>query len=222
MPTTQSVFHSPQLYSMNLVEKAKELRQEQKKSDAILFQMLPTSVAIRLKQTGKVIFFVFSNCVRICPSVQGSGRVLRLRHGLFLWHRGIHGNCCNLFATRSLLLPEFDLQSFRRTNRVLWCLQSRDLRRRLHVSIFNHLWDWHIDSKNFVTGLPAGFRSEATSRSTSRRLQQWRSICCTLPATSKSRTQRTTKCKFGLESTPDLAALVRRQFHYCGWNKTFN
>lgn len=43
-----------QLYSMNLVEKAKELKLEQRKSDAILFQMLPTSVAIRLKQTGKV------------------------------------------------------------------------------------------------------------------------------------------------------------------------
>lgn len=43
-----------QLYSMNLVEKAKELKVEQKKSDALLFQMLPTSVAMRLKQTGKV------------------------------------------------------------------------------------------------------------------------------------------------------------------------
>lgn len=39
---------------MNLVEKAKELKMEQKKSDALLFQMLPTSVAIRLKQTGRV------------------------------------------------------------------------------------------------------------------------------------------------------------------------
>ncbi|KAG5683567.1 hypothetical protein PVAND_012840 [Polypedilum vanderplanki] len=43
-----------QLYSMNLAEKAKELRLEQKKSDAILFQMLPTSVAIKLKQTRQV------------------------------------------------------------------------------------------------------------------------------------------------------------------------
>lgn len=41
---------------MNLVEKAKELKLEQKKSDALLFQMLPTSVAIRLKQTGRVKF----------------------------------------------------------------------------------------------------------------------------------------------------------------------
>lgn len=47
-------FYTFQLYSMNLVEKAKELKLEQKKSDAILFQMLPTSVAIRLKQTGRV------------------------------------------------------------------------------------------------------------------------------------------------------------------------
>jgi hypothetical protein len=42
---------------MNLVEKAKELKLEQKKSDALLFQMLPTSVAIRLKQTGRVSFY---------------------------------------------------------------------------------------------------------------------------------------------------------------------
>jgi hypothetical protein len=43
-----------QLYSLNLVEKAKELKVEQKKSDALLFQMLPSSVAVRLKHTGKV------------------------------------------------------------------------------------------------------------------------------------------------------------------------
>jgi hypothetical protein len=43
-----------QLYSLSLAIKAKELRLEQKKSDAILFQMLPTSVAIKLKQTRQV------------------------------------------------------------------------------------------------------------------------------------------------------------------------
>ncbi|CRK87152.1 CLUMA_CG000961, isoform A [Clunio marinus] len=43
-----------QVYSMNLVQKARELKLEQKKSDALLFQMLPTSVAIRLKQTRRV------------------------------------------------------------------------------------------------------------------------------------------------------------------------
>jgi len=43
-----------QLYSMNLAQKAKELKQEQRKSDAILFQMLPASVAIKLKQTHQV------------------------------------------------------------------------------------------------------------------------------------------------------------------------
>lgn len=48
-----------QLYSMNLAEKAKELAQEQKKSDAILFQMLPASVAIKLKQTRQVTRSVF-------------------------------------------------------------------------------------------------------------------------------------------------------------------
>jgi Heme NO binding associated len=43
-----------QLYSINLAKKAKELSIEQKKSDALLFQMLPTSVAERLKQEGSV------------------------------------------------------------------------------------------------------------------------------------------------------------------------
>jgi class 3 adenylate cyclase len=39
---------------MNLAQKAKELREEQKRSDYLLFQMLPTSVAIKLKQTKQV------------------------------------------------------------------------------------------------------------------------------------------------------------------------
>ncbi|CAO1396885.1 unnamed protein product [Diamesa tonsa] len=43
-----------QLYSMNLAKKAKELKNEKRKSDSLLFQMLPTSVAIKLKQTHQV------------------------------------------------------------------------------------------------------------------------------------------------------------------------
>lgn len=39
---------------MNLAQKAKELKREKKKSDTLLFQMLPPSVAIRLKQTHQV------------------------------------------------------------------------------------------------------------------------------------------------------------------------
>lgn len=39
---------------MNLVEKARELKVEKKKADDLLYQMLPTSVAERLKQNGRV------------------------------------------------------------------------------------------------------------------------------------------------------------------------
>lgn len=45
-----------QMYAANLADKARELNREKKKSDALLFQMLPTSVAQRLKQTQQVSF----------------------------------------------------------------------------------------------------------------------------------------------------------------------
>ncbi|RZC42938.1 uncharacterized protein BDFB_008937, partial [Asbolus verrucosus] len=43
-----------QLYAANLAKKAKELKREKKKSDSLLFQMLPLSVATQLKQTRQV------------------------------------------------------------------------------------------------------------------------------------------------------------------------
>ncbi|KAH8233139.1 hypothetical protein KR026_004758 [Drosophila bipectinata] len=43
-----------QLYAVNLSQKAKELKREKRKSDSLLFQMLPPSVAMQLKQTQKV------------------------------------------------------------------------------------------------------------------------------------------------------------------------
>nr|CAI5863929.1 unnamed protein product [Callosobruchus analis] len=43
-----------QLYAANLAKKAKELKREKKKSDMLLFQMLPPSVAMQLKQTRQV------------------------------------------------------------------------------------------------------------------------------------------------------------------------
>lgn len=39
---------------MNLSLKAKELKREKRKSDSLLFQMLPPSVAMQLKQTQQV------------------------------------------------------------------------------------------------------------------------------------------------------------------------
>lgn len=44
-----------QLYAANLALKAKELKREKKKSDSLLFQMLPPSIATQLKQTRQVI-----------------------------------------------------------------------------------------------------------------------------------------------------------------------
>ncbi|KAL0268685.1 UNVERIFIED_CONTAM: hypothetical protein PYX00_010526 [Menopon gallinae] len=43
-----------QMYAANLADKARELNKEKKKSDALLFQMLPTSVAQQLKQMQQV------------------------------------------------------------------------------------------------------------------------------------------------------------------------
>ncbi|XP_060523060.1 uncharacterized protein LOC132700024 [Cylas formicarius] len=43
-----------QLYAANLSKKAKELKREKRKSDLLLFQMLPPSVATQLKQTRQV------------------------------------------------------------------------------------------------------------------------------------------------------------------------
>lgn len=42
------------MYAMNLAQKAKELKREKRKSDSLLFQMLPPSVAMQLKQTHQV------------------------------------------------------------------------------------------------------------------------------------------------------------------------
>lgn len=44
-----------QMYALNLSLKAKELKKEKRKSDTLLYQMLPLSVATQLKQTQKVI-----------------------------------------------------------------------------------------------------------------------------------------------------------------------
>ncbi|XP_018792582.1 PREDICTED: uncharacterized protein LOC108971164 [Bactrocera latifrons] len=43
-----------QMYAVNLAQKAKELKREKRKSDSLLFQMLPPSVAMQLKQTQQV------------------------------------------------------------------------------------------------------------------------------------------------------------------------
>lgn len=42
------------MYAVNLAQKAKELKREKRKSDSLLFQMLPPSVAMQLKQTQQV------------------------------------------------------------------------------------------------------------------------------------------------------------------------
>nr|XP_012139085.1 PREDICTED: uncharacterized protein LOC100876163 isoform X2 [Megachile rotundata] len=50
----QSAVATIQMYAANLTQKARELKQEKGKSDTLLFQMLPPSVAQQLKQTQQV------------------------------------------------------------------------------------------------------------------------------------------------------------------------
>lgn len=45
------------MYAANLAQKARELKREKRKSDTLLFQMLPPSVAQQLKQTQQVSLF---------------------------------------------------------------------------------------------------------------------------------------------------------------------
>lgn len=52
------VFPGKQMYAVNLSQKAKELKREKRKSDTLLFQMLPLSVAIQLKQTQRVRLYL--------------------------------------------------------------------------------------------------------------------------------------------------------------------
>ncbi|XP_047360862.1 uncharacterized protein LOC124953471 isoform X3 [Vespa velutina] len=49
-----------QMYAANLAQKARELKREKRKSDTLLFQMLPPSVAQQLKQTQQVVTFLNS------------------------------------------------------------------------------------------------------------------------------------------------------------------
>lgn len=42
------------MYALNLAQKAIELKREKRKSDSLLFQMLPATVAVQLKQTQQV------------------------------------------------------------------------------------------------------------------------------------------------------------------------
>lgn len=51
------------MYAANLAQKARELKREKRKSDTLLFQMLPPSVAQQLKQTQQVVKNVF-NCLK--------------------------------------------------------------------------------------------------------------------------------------------------------------
>jgi len=49
------------MYAANLAQKARELKREKRKSDTLLFQMLPPSVAQQLKQTQQVNFQNYFN-----------------------------------------------------------------------------------------------------------------------------------------------------------------
>lgn len=50
-----------QMYASHLQEKASELKKEKRKSDMLLYQMLPPSVAMQLKQNEQVNIIMFVN-----------------------------------------------------------------------------------------------------------------------------------------------------------------
>lgn len=53
------------MFAVNLAQKAKELKKEKRKSDTLLFQMLPPSVAMQLKQTQQVIEIIKNKIKKI-------------------------------------------------------------------------------------------------------------------------------------------------------------
>ena len=63
--------HRIQEYAVGLSEKTKELRREKKKSDLLLYQMLPKSVALQLKLSKKVSAEVFNHVTIFFSDVVG-------------------------------------------------------------------------------------------------------------------------------------------------------
>ncbi|KAI0212510.1 hypothetical protein LSAT2_002553 [Lamellibrachia satsuma] len=63
--------HRIQEYAVGLSDKTKELRREKKKSDSLLYQMLPKSVALQLKLSKKVSAEVFNHVTIFFSDVVG-------------------------------------------------------------------------------------------------------------------------------------------------------
>lgn len=90
------------MYAANLAQKARELKREKRKSDTLLFQMLPPSVAQQLKQTQQV-----SLSLQVSPqksdtdSIRSSPRYEIRR--VFCLMRAIHEN--SSFVPSSIQVP---------------------------------------------------------------------------------------------------------------------
>lgn len=146
-----------QIYACNLSEKAKELKREKRKSDMLLFQMLPPSVATQLKQTQRVpaeyydgvtVYFSdivgFTEIAAECTPLEvgkviiSSAQQMKLMSCTFVCLflcACVYVRVYVLFEFSGGKLFEFNLQSFRRTHWMLWCVQSWNNRRFVHGGI---------------------------------------------------------------------------------------
>lgn len=71
-----------QIYALNLAQKAIELKREKRKSDSLLFQMLPATVAVQLKQTQQVRWQLLISIIFIKNRSfwTGASRTVRVCH----------------------------------------------------------------------------------------------------------------------------------------------
>lgn len=112
------------------------MKREKRKSDMLLFQMLPPSVARQLKQTQKVPAEYYEEATIYFSDIVGFTEIAAECTPLEVFAlpslASLRDNSRQFPSTPGGHVPELDLQSFRRANRVLRRLQSGDDRGLVH------------------------------------------------------------------------------------------